>query len=88
MTCLECKGKGYIELLYSTQSCDCQKTFDKVIDLKTDEEIDSAIKETLKFFIEKTDLLLNILMDQKWYRNDQLHREDGPAIIRMDGSKE
>ena len=25
--------------------------------------------------------------DQRWYLNDQLHREDGPAIIYADGSQ-
>ena len=26
--------------------------------------------------------------DKYWYRNDQLHREDGPAVERADGDKE
>jgi hypothetical protein len=24
---------------------------------------------------------------QRWYKNDKLHREDGPAVIRPDGTQ-
>ena len=33
------------------------------------------------------DQLLNVLMELKWYKEGNLHREDGPAIEYADGTK-